>query len=154
MKDAITETIRRGTKDHTRMDATFCSNVFFDDETFLDMLAHVKKNAGVKQIVEASHDLITCVTVQGKVVTIRFYGAKKFCSPKVPEAPKVEAPKVSAAAPKVDGNESSKPPRRNRGRSGKKAPPPPPQDDDDSFEFEPELSQAMTPIKGLAFNRK
>jgi hypothetical protein len=65
------------TKDVTLI-ATFCSDIFLQDEEFASLMSFLETHGDVKRIASTMPDALTVVTAEGFIVTIRLVGCKKF----------------------------------------------------------------------------
>jgi hypothetical protein len=87
---AVDDAIGRGAMMDLTVIITFCSNVFFDDIDFADLVEHIKITNGVRRITTAMPDLISVLHTEGFMVNIRLVGTKKFVQVVVGEGTTLE----------------------------------------------------------------
>jgi hypothetical protein len=78
LRTAVDDAISRGAMMDLTVIITLCSNVFFDEIDFADLVEHIKVTNGVKRITTVMPDLISLLHVKGFAVNIRIIGGKKF----------------------------------------------------------------------------
>lgn len=95
---AVDHAIDLGEQKDVTVIATFCSDIFLQDEAFASLMSFIETHADVKRITSTMSDSVTMVTVEGFVVTIRLIGCKKF----VAEAHKTASTQVDDSFESVE----------------------------------------------------